>query len=874
MTTKNYGAGTSGYLDPEGRAWETTVIQASKPILDKELNLFQDAEQAAMSTLSRRSFPSGWLSDNFLNSSLTDVVDPSSPVADTLKSPGHWAAVNGWTVKVSNTGLNTGLNALSLGAGPAGAGSKRTDLVFLEVWRRLISASPSSAGKSPGGRIWRDGNVKIASGDDVSLNYLDDILDGAVGTETSKRVQIQYRLRVHQGVDIYTYPEGLTDPVAVARTVPASAAAPDGTASAFTYTNQSANGDSGLWRAGDGNPANSLGTVDGYMYAIPLLAVFRRNTAVFARNTNHNGGVASPGPSDRPDGLFYDIIQTNDVLDLRQGVSPSGWDAQEVLEKNLAFLFENLNQTEIGTTTNGGGVDGHTVLWADEIGVSNANGGDGTTTGDTPGATFIGQFDAVRRTYSDRPVYEIVTLKYLPNDPGVSPGGANWTVGTTITISPSALPIWPYASFNWASFAPSAISVNDVLKTWFSSSTAGKKTFIANSNFRISGLASVPQGAIVARIESLTNGTDTATDEALYVSVLIAYPPGVGLSKTPTGQFSSIGSFNTGVFINNPAQLPVASPILYSALATPVYTPTNREIRLQYQTLSHTFSLRPGAAAGNNVFHMPERPLVVSGITINSVGYVGTITLGGAGSTVTITAGAVTGGEDVVITYTSIRALPNNGEQVTVYYEARLPQTYRDALLPNSLALNVRYVSGNMYCLSAGSGASGEAYPYAQAYVQAGAVNPSTSGSFGGDHELDGDLRVSTTTLFADTGFMRLPIHVPIAPSNGYGITRSPGDTDAEGRTFYTGVNNSYYMTAVGPTLSDPKRHKNLVPILCELPADSTLGRKGQLVLMVISRWADFDDSNSVGFTSSLATNTTAASIYRLKGSLLSNRRV
>ena len=84
-------------------------------------------------------------------------------------------------------------------------------------------------------------------------------------------------------------------------------------ATLFPYTSQSAAGDPGLWRAGDGVPTNTLGTVDGYMYALPLMAVVRRNTAAFDRNSNHNGGVASPGPSDRPDGLFYDIVDARDI---------------------------------------------------------------------------------------------------------------------------------------------------------------------------------------------------------------------------------------------------------------------------------------------------------------------------------------------------------------------------------------------------------------------------------------------------------------------------------------------------------------------------------------------------------------------------------
>lgn len=872
MTTKNYGAGTSGYLDPSGRAWETTIYQAGKPVLDKELNLIQDSNQDALLVLQRRSFPSGWVSDDFLGTTAAGLFNAEITTPNTVQVPFLWAHVNGWLVPVTNTANNAGLNNIDLGTSPAGAGAKRTDLVILEVWRRRIGTT--SVGKSPAARIWRNGNVKVASGDDVTLNFADDILDGAVGSETTERVQIQYRLRVIQGIDIFTNTFGINDPLVLANSVPASAAAPDGVATAFPYANQSASGDPGLWRAGDGNTANTLGTVDGYMYAVPLMAVFRRNSTVFARNTNHNGGVAFGGTADRPDGYFYNIIEARDLYDLRNGVAPTGWDLPEILQKNTNFLLDNVNQTEIGETTIGGGTDGHTVLWADEIGVSNANGGDGVTNGDTPGAQFIGQFDAARRVFSDRAVYETVVLQFLPNSAGVSPGGANWAVNTTITISPSALPIWPYAAFNWAAYAPADVSIVDVTRTVFAGNTAGQIAFNATANFQITGLGGDPQGSITLKILSLTGSGNTATNEPLYVTILIAYPAGVGLTKTPTKTLPDNSSMPTkqGVFINNPGQLPGTAPINYSTLFTPAFNLANREVRLEYETVSHTFSYRPGAGAGNNIFYLPERPVTGTvSLTVNGSAYVGSISV----NEYTVSLDPVfTGGENVVFTYQSSRALPQNNEQLTVYYEARMPQTVREFLLPTSLTLTSRYASQSLYCLTAGSGSDNPAYPFPSGYVQAGGVYPGSGGTFAGDHELEGDLRVSIATVFTDTGFMQLPVNIPIVPSpESVVFGRAPGDSDAEGRTYYK-TSTGYAYFAVGATLSDPKKHKNVLPMLCELPADGNFGFKGQLVLVLLSRWATFDDTNSVGFNTSLSQNTTTASVYRLKGNLLNNRRI
>lgn len=874
MSTKNYGPGVSGYLDPENRNWEGVVYQASKPVLDKELNLAQDADAQSQFNLRKNTSPSGWLSPDFLNLNTQELWTSGVTTANLLKVPALTAHVNGWLLEVANTNVVT-VNDIDLGAGPSGAGSKRTDLVILEVWRRLI-APGSGNGKSATGRIWYQGNVKIPSGSDLTLNFADDLQDGAVAAETTRRVQIQYRLRVIQGVDLYTYPFGINDPVVTARTVPASAGAPDGSVTGYTYTNQSANGDPGLWRAADGNPNNTLGTVDGYMYAIPLLAVFRRNTTAFARNTNHNGGVAYPTPSDRPDGLHSNLIDGSDILDLRSGVSFSGWDVQEILQKNVNFLFDNVSQSEIGSTVIGGGVNGHTILWADEVGVSNANGGDGTTTGDTPGAEFIGEFDAVRRVFSDRPVYETIVLSFAPNSSGVTPGGGNWTLNSTITINPTSLPIWPYTAANWSSRNATGVTIVDMVRCVFSGSTATKLTFDASSNFNVQGLGAVPQTSLVLTLASLVDTMGSSiTNETLFITLLVAYPPGLGLSKTPTLTFGDNATISSkaGVIINNPAQLPAGSPILYSSLSTPTFTAANREVRLEYQTLSHTFTFRPNTDTTVNRFvYLPERPVTGTvSATINGSPYGGSLTV--SGYLLTFAVATFVGNENVVVTYQAIRALPQNNEQLTIFYQARVPQTVREALLPTTLQLTSRYLSQVMYLLTGGPASEGPAYPFPSQYVQTGGVYPSSGGTFIGDHELDGDLRVSTVPLYADTGFMMLPIQVPLAPTpNLVEFGRAPGDADIEGRTFYKTA-TGYGFLAIGPTLSDPKKHKNLVPILCELPADTPFGKKGQLVLILLTRWAVFDSSNMVGFSSNLAQNFTSASVFRIKGNLLSYRR-
>ena len=172
MTTKNFGAGVSPYLDVDRRNFETTVYQQSKPVLDAELNLSQDVDQARARSVLQLA-QSGWLNGDLLDTSSHSAgIFVASETDNLYATPSLKAIVNGWVIPVSNTGL-TGIdynsppegyseetfdllngNSLELSAGPVGAGALRTDLVILEVWRRLLSANPSTVGKSQNARIW------------------------------------------------------------------------------------------------------------------------------------------------------------------------------------------------------------------------------------------------------------------------------------------------------------------------------------------------------------------------------------------------------------------------------------------------------------------------------------------------------------------------------------------------------------------------------------------------------------------------------------------------------------------------------------------------------------------------------------------------
>jgi len=869
MGTKNFGAAVSGYLDPDGRSFENPVFQAGKPVLDKELNLAEDIANTFGLSLARRVYPSGWVTNEHLNKSdpLATLFVPSVTANLLVLANSLTALVNGWPITVAYTGSAT-QNQVSLGAGPVGNGAKRTDLVVLEVWRRLISASPSTDGKSVGGRIWRNGNVKVQAADDALLNFSDDILDGVVGSETTKRVQIQYRLRVIQGVDLFAYPQGVDDPVVFANSIPTAPGTPDGVATAFNYSNQSSNGDPGLWRAGDGNPANALGTVDGYMYAIPLVAVFRRNTSAYDRNLNHNGGAVSPGPSTRPDGYLSDIFVLSDVADLRAATSPS-WDYQEVGEKSFTNLLDNMSKTEWEITSLGGGVAGHTLFWADEIGVLP---GDSVITGDTPGAEFIGQFDCSRRFFSDRVVYEVLTYKVAPGDPSVST--ATWQAGTVVTVNPATLSQYPFpGAIGWISRAPTGTRIADVLGARVQGTIIGDEgldvgvlqaatsgTVFPINN--IQGLGAYPPGNVV-----LTMGTPPTgglATEPIYIDFLIAYPAGQGLTRTPTNTFS--GTFS----INNPVALPAGAPESYSAMQTQALDFAHREAQLQYKTSTITVTFAADSfVAGATKYMLPERVLNLVQVRVNGAplpGVGGTVSA--SGRLLTLVGGSTNPGNLVSVDYEAIRPMPQSGVQMTLYYEARAAQTVRSSLLGLSQTFIPRWISPYLYTLTSGSGSQGESYPFPYAYVQTGGVKKAV-GSFAGEHELDGAPEISIADFNASTGYLRVPVVLPYTPApDAVTFSRALVDADIENRTFFPSVPAGYKPNAFGQNLSDERIHKVILPMVMEAAVDSTIGRKGSLFLCLLVRWAEFDAENSVKFLA--ASNTTAASVFRLN---MLNRR-
>lgn len=316
----NYGPGVSRVLDPVATQYLDVIWQQGKPPLDSELNLLQDLATNWRQIMVSRGAPSGWLG-NETNNIAEYVTNPtwSNWFQFGRQRTGEtqavcWAVVNGWLIPV--TGTRTGSppgapdntdtwNKIAMDPPPSNAGDLRIDFVFLEAWVARVPPNPSTLNKPAASAVYTYGNVE------GGYSFLpDDIQDPAVGAETTERVQLQYRIRVQKGlVGFSTNPDGFDPAVVFAQ----------GAASAQTTYNfanmRKALGDPGLWRAGDGSSTaqTALGTVDGYSYAIPISAVFRRNSAGWNGNPsqNLNGGFnRNPTAVDRTGIQTFSTVPT------------------------------------------------------------------------------------------------------------------------------------------------------------------------------------------------------------------------------------------------------------------------------------------------------------------------------------------------------------------------------------------------------------------------------------------------------------------------------------------------------------------------------------------------------------------------------------
>ena len=237
------------------------------------------------------------------------------------------------------------------------------------------------------------------------------------------------------------------------------------------------------------------------------------------------------------------------------------------------------------------------------------------------------------------------------------------------------------------------------------------------------------------------------------------------------------------------------------------------------------------------------------------------------------------------------------GYQIAYYYRSYAPQTAGskdgditstgDGTLPTTLQVEPLLASPSVWTGQVGMGGLEKGFPYLapldQIPIHDGTTVPVGTDQIAGVTEewfFAATAEVAVSDFDADTGLLNLHAFVQqdvqdIVSFGGPGNDEKPRK-DAEFRAYYPFADDDAYRpTIMAQPLSGATRHKCWVPFLARAVEDvrgvagGLLFRKSELLLIVLSRFAELDDNNNVLFVDPKADNRTLAAVYRTRNLLL-----
>ncbi len=851
-----------GQHSAEDHSFESLVFQQGKIPLDWELNLAQDIQGDQGNRRNLQSLrTSGFPFTNFLKGSGgSDFVflapdPPGATTANAFLLRSVDVVVNGWNIHLNYSDTTTnGFNRINLLTPPFN--TSKVELVFLEVWRALVSPSDPE-NKSASGQILRYGNAKAPDGVG-NKNLADDILDANFPQETSRRVQIQYRIRTTTLQNFFVNPDGLVDNFMGANTVPyLNGSTVDGNSTIYDYL--PSDKDPGLWIAGDGDVTSvtDIGSVDGYMYAIPICAVYRRNSTAFSRINNLNGGgEMSTGISGRPDGLYCDQIVEGDIVDLRK---TSVYDLQEILTKTYNHLVDNSLVTWFEKTASDTG--GNTFLQRDNIGLSQ----------------HLGNPDSVRAYFSDRSVTETVVIDKI-------------MAGTSLaTIDLSSMPIAKVGTVNVQSFAPVGTNIVGVRRVRVQTTGPVECDGLDLNSFRY--VKSINITAFTTsypdRIEVVMNGNVTGN---LLIEVLVEYPSGKGASRNVVSplQFWTPPAANIAAWVDT-GQLAATSEANRKALNTDFWWMINphRELQARLKTTSQTFVAYYDGLNNPAGVYVPEMLdsevslAYLNGITPENYS-TGQFEANRGYTKILLDPSKIPAANTAVtVTYKARRALPPvsgaPGDSYQLFYNTRAVQSVASPSGNHTLKLIPRYFPEMLSILSSGSGSPSAGVIWNSPGVQI--PTPTLPAANYPESDFDPIPYIALSGLEIQSGLHKVPVIIPYAPEPSEAtlfVGALATKADGEGRNFWPtsddGADIRYAPLLSASPLETARKHKVVFPTIMELSEDfDTIGRKGTLVMVVFVRYVDFGFENKIEMGPDPSDS--CAAIYRIIGNPVNHQR-
>jgi hypothetical protein len=233
---------------------------------------------------------------------------------------------------------------------------------------------------------------------------------------------------------------------------------------------------------------------------------------------------------------------------------------------------------------------------------------------------------------------------------------------------------------------------------------------------------------------------------------------------------------------------------------------------------------------------------------------------------------------------------------VGVYYRSNAPQTAgvksgtvanpapsfpysSQDPLPANLVVEPLLMDKNLWTGQVGMGSVQLPFPYFAPLDQipmndGRTAIPPTPGpdQFPGEWFFAATAMTSITDFDAETGLLALHSFVQIDGTHEFSFGGSGTDEipfkDQEFRVCYPFSDDTTYRpTAMSQPMSGIVRHKTFTPFLAKAAEDSALWRKGELLLIVVSRWAEQDEENTVRFIDE--ENRTCVGVYRTKNLLV-----
>lgn len=764
-------------------------------------------------------------------------------------------------------------------------------------------------------RVWQEGNT-------LSSIYLDEnTIHPDALIETTKRVQVQYRIRVIEAVDPLSHPEaGLSSSV--------TGRGPNASGS-FGYENMGpVNGDYGCWRAKCPN------TVDGYCFAIPMAFVNRRNQQYYSVN-NPNGQHETGTAQIRPDLLLAKNVVPSDILDVRRKVVvPS---VEELFYKSFDALSSNVLKTNFARAAGGGDRYGTEILRVDTIDALSASTGGVSSQSqiimtDTTDSELDGDGPINASKQLDPPggltgVFHPDPSHYLGRYSngsqliGSVPGYFSdmGSSNTSFVYNSNALGNPPYSDY--------------VFSAKFIADSTSQLTFSpSDPKLVISSEGTIYQGVLDSTnrkiIEAWDSGIPGYQNYALAYSAQDSSDVNQMARSSPVEvhYFTRVDSSNMSGGI-----LTVESNIIVDSSSIPYRTHTVREVYnrtsgftnwissinfFSYMGIAYTrivpvpgyefingtilevisdassndlnINVRNGAAVNFNSRLRGLDTFTRSVIRTTSGGDiafpVGTEILGWSsivrGTTQPICWDTFGQMKEAAIVKTypwQIQVNPKAGDPPFTT-EVSIQLLIKEVLSTGTLTVGYNYVpsqcqnlsntltiepiSGplNLYVSNLGSGGGAEGEPYSLPLEHI----PVNSATIMNDQIFNNFVQMQLANYMVSGGFMQLPVNVP-GSFLGSPITLSGVTQDSQERIFYSACSRELVFETEGLQLAVPR--KVYLPLVARVQGGNSLFMNGEYILVIFSRPVISDKGNKTGY---FANGNCSISVYRLPNRPLS----